>query len=155
MKKIIILALWAIVAIGCGADNGAKTDEVIATKELSKIRAQRAVVQKNQEAIKAELAKLDAAINELSGVKNIVLVKTIPVKTESFTHYLELVGNIETKENILISPEASGVLTQLRVKSGQKVSKGQIVAIVDDGGMAAQLEQTKTQLALAKTTFER
>ena len=155
MKKIIILALWAIVAIGCGADNGAKTDKVIATKELSKIKAQRAVVQKKHAAMTAELAKLDAAINELSGAKNIVLVKTIPVKTESFTHYLEIVGNIETKENILISPEASGVLTQLRVKSGQKVSKGQIVAIVDDGGMAAQLEQTKTQLALAKTTYER
>lgn len=155
MKKIIILALWAIVAIGCGADNGAKTDEVIATKELSKIKAQRAVVQKNHAAVTAELAKLDAAINELSGAKNIVLVKTIPVKTESFTHYLEIVGNIETKENILISPEASGVLTQLRVKSGQKVSKGQIVATVDDGGLSAQLEQTKTQLALAKTTYER
>jgi RND family efflux transporter MFP subunit len=155
MKKIYLLATVAILALGCGSNSESKTDEIIASKDIKKIKEQRELINKELKTVAAELAKLDASINELSGVKNIVLVKTNTIKKELFTHSIEIIGNVETKENILISPETNGVLTQLRVKSGQKVSKGQIVAMVDDGGLAAQLEQTKTQLALAKTTYER
>lgn len=35
------------------------------------------------------------------------------------------------------------------------VSKGQLLATIDDGGLNQQLSQMETQLALAKTTFER
>lgn len=141
--------------MSCGSDAESKTDKIIASKDIKEIKKQRELIHEKFKTIAAELAKLDASINELSGVKNIVLVKTNTIKKESFTHSIEIVGNVETKENILISPEVNGVLTQLRVKSGQKVSKGQIVAVIDDGGIAAQLEQTKTQLTLAKTTYER
>jgi membrane fusion protein, multidrug efflux system len=72
-----------------------------------------------------------------------------------FTHYIEIQGNVDTKENIVISPEYSGILTQLYVKAGQKVSKGQVLARIDDGGLSSSLAQAETQLALAKTTFER
>ncbi|WP_321539884.1 efflux RND transporter periplasmic adaptor subunit [Flavobacterium piscinae] len=82
-------------------------------------------------------------------------MKTITLKDTLFNHYIEIQGNVETKENIVISPEYSGILTQLYVKAGQKVSKGQLLARIDDGGMSAQLAQAETQLALAKTTFER
>jgi RND family efflux transporter MFP subunit len=41
------------------------------------------------------------------------------------------------------------------VKEGQQVSKGQLLASIDDGGMASQLSQLETQADLAKTTFER
>ncbi|MFT6370470.1 MAG: RND family efflux transporter MFP subunit, partial [Maribacter sp.] len=40
-------------------------------------------------------------------------------------------------------------------KSGQSVSKGQLLATIDDGGMGSQLAQLETQTTLAKTTFER
>lgn len=155
MKKIILTGILAFLALGCGSNNEGKTDEIIASKELDKIKEQRELIHKNYEVVSAELAKLDEAINELSGTKNMTLVKTEVVKNESFTHYIEIIGNVDTKENILINPETNGVLTQLNVKAGQKVNKGQVVAVIDDGGIASQLEQTKTQLALSKTTFER
>jgi RND family efflux transporter MFP subunit len=46
-------------------------------------------------------------------------------------------------------------LSQIYVKIGQKVSKGQNLAKIDDGGLSNQLAQMETQAALAKTTFER
>ena len=48
-----------------------------------------------------------------------------------------------------------GTLQRVLVKAGQSVSKGQLLATIDDGGMGSQLAQLETQTALAKTTFER
>jgi RND family efflux transporter MFP subunit len=49
----------------------------------------------------------------------------------------------------------NGSLLRVFVTEGQNVNKGQLLATIDDGGMSSQLEQLKTQAALAKTTFER
>ena len=46
-------------------------------------------------------------------------------------------------------------LTQVYVKEGQKVSKGQFLAKIDDGGLSQQVAQLQIQADLAKTTFER
>jgi membrane fusion protein (multidrug efflux system) len=48
-----------------------------------------------------------------------------------------------------------GILQRLYVKEGQSVTKGQLLAIIDDGGMGQQLAQMQVQSDLAKTTFER
>lgn len=56
---------------------------------------------------------------------------------------------------MVLNAEYSGVLTDIYVKEGQRVSKGQRLAKIDDGGLSSQVAQQETQLALAKTTFER
>jgi RND family efflux transporter MFP subunit len=48
-----------------------------------------------------------------------------------------------------------GTLIALNVKSGQRVSKGQVLGKVDDGGSSQQVASLETQYQLAKTTFER
>lgn len=156
MKKIIYLATFSLLLISCsGGNKEVNVDEVVKSKDLDKIKSSREIVHKEYEKLVAELAKLDKAIAELDPNKKNPLVKTITVKDTLFNHYIEIQGNVDTKENIVISPEYSGILTQLYVKAGQKVSKGQVLARIDDGGMSAQLAQAETQLALAKTTFER
>lgn len=156
MKKIIYLATLSLLLISCsGGNKEVNVDEVVKSKDLNKIKSSREIVHKEYEKLVAELAKLDKAIAELDPNKKNPLVKTITVKDTLFNHYIEIQGNVETKENIVISPEFSGILTQVFVKAGQKVSKGQVLARIDDGGMSAQLAQAETQLALAKTTFER
>lgn len=68
---------------------------------------------------------------------------------------MELQGNVTTKNLLIITPEYSGILTNVYVTEGQRVSKGQTLAKIDDGGLSQQLAQLKIQSALAKTTFER
>jgi RND family efflux transporter MFP subunit len=156
MKKILYLVTLSLLIISCsGGNSEVNVDEVVKSKDLNKIKSSREIVHKEYEKLVAELAKLDKAIAELDPNKKSPLVKTITLKDTLFNHYIEIQGNVETKENIVISPEYSGILTQLYVKAGQKVSKGQVLARIDDGGMSAQLAQAETQLALAKTTFER
>jgi len=60
-----------------------------------------------------------------------------------------------TDQNVLVYPQMAGTLQRVYVKEGQRVTKGQVLGTIDDGGLSSQLAQMKTQLALAKTTFER
>ena len=83
------------------------------------------------------------------------LVSTSEVRPTRFEHYLELQGDVQTKKNILLYPEMAGTLIRVLVREGDAVRKGQVLARIDDGGMASGLEQLRTQAALAETTFQR
>lgn len=155
MKKIITLTLIAFTFYSCGDASNKNIDEVLATNNLEEIKKKREEIHADYEKLAAQMATLDAAIIKLDDTKRYPLVRTMTIKDSAFTHYIEIQGNVDTKENILIFPEYSGVLTQLNVKAGQKVSKGQVLARIDDGGMSAQLAQAEAKLALDKTTFDR
>lgn len=155
MKKIISLTLIALTFYSCGDKSTKNVEDVIATQDLIQIKEKREQIHADYEKLAAQMATLDAEIIKLDNTKRYPLVSTLTVKDSAFTHYIEVQGNIETKENIMISPEYSGVLTQLNVKAGQRVSKGQVLARIDDGGMSAQLAQAENKLALDKTTFDR
>jgi RND family efflux transporter MFP subunit len=98
---------------------------------------------------------LEAKIKELDPQEKIPLITTFSVEEGLFKHYVELQGNVSTKQNIVIYPEYAGTLITVYVKEGQNVTKGQVLAKIDDGGLSQQLAQLKIQTALAKTTFER
>lgn len=156
MKKILYISLLGLLITSCGGDSkNASVDKAIESKNLTTIKTTRAEIQKQYDAIGAELAKLDLAIAELDTLKKSALVTTAIVNDTIFTHYIDIQGNVDTKQNLIIYPEYSGVLSQVYVKSGQKVNKGQILARIDDGGLSNQLAQMETQATLAKTTFER
>ena len=156
MKKIFATLLITGFLISCGGDKKtASIEKAIAAKDINKLKEARIAIQKEYDIIGAQLAQIDAALSELDTVKKVALVTTTTIKDTVFTHYIDIQGNVETKENVIIYPEFSGTLTQVLVTSGQKVTKGQLLARIDDGGLSNQLAQMETQAALAKTTFER
>ena len=83
------------------------------------------------------------------------LVSVVKAKDTVFNHYLDIQGNVDTKENLIIYPQYSGTLLTLNVVAGQKVRKGQVIGRIDDGGLGQQVAQLEAQAALAKTTYER
>ena len=155
MQKILqIFALGAIL-VSCGSDNQQTVDQLISGGDLNALRSKKSELFEKQQLMEAELKKLDSVIGAMSGNENLPLVTTVVANSKKFDHYLDLQGDVKTKQNVLIYPEMQGVLKRVYVKEGQQVSKGQILASIDDGGMGSQLEQLKTQAQLAKTTFER
>lgn len=145
MKKLVIIAA-SFLLIACGEKS---TEDLIKDKNITELKNRKATIQ-------SELEKIDAAL--LNGNKTPeteALVSVITLKDTVFNHYLEIQGNVNTKDNILVQPEFSGTLTILNVKAGQRVSKGQILGKVDDAGMSQQLASIENQYALAKTTFDR
>ncbi len=149
MKKLLLITLLSIILFSCGNKENANIDSLITSKNLISIKAKRIELQ-------AQLTKLDDAIATLDIKKEEeALVSIVTVKDTVFSHYLEIQGNVNTKENLIIYPQFSGILNTVNVVAGQKVSKGQLLGTIDDGGLSQQLAQMENQLAFAKTTFER
>jgi membrane fusion protein, multidrug efflux system len=145
MKKLVLIAT-SFLLIACGEKS---TDDLIKDKNITELKNRKAAIQ-------SELEKIDAAlVNGNKTPESEALVSVVTIKDTVFNHYLEVQGNVNTKENILVQPEFSGTLTTLNVKAGQRVAKGQILGKVDDAGMSQQLASIENQYALAKTTFER
>ena len=148
-KKIVSLLIASAIFASCGnKDNTQTVDQLIAAKNNKELQARKATIQ-------ADLAKIDAALSALNVRKEEALVSVATLKDTVFNHYLDIQGSVNTKENILIQPEMPGTLITLTVKAGQRVSKGQLLARVDDGGSSQQVASLETQYQLAKTTFER
>jgi len=139
----------------CGSGEEKSVEAVIDSQNLEAIRAKKTELVSQQNLIKQDIKKLDIVISELDDGKKIPLITTFQLETAHFKHFLELQGNVTTKNLLVIYPEFSGVLTNVYVTEGQKVQKGQILAKIDDGGLTQQLAQLKIQAELAKTTFER
>lgn len=149
MRKIILVSFATLLMVACGSkENTASTDQLIASKNVEGLKTKKAALQE-------ELSKIDAALSGMDKKTEEALVNISTVKDTVFNHYLDIQGNVDTNQNILIQPEFSGTLTTLNVKAGQRVAKGQILGRVDDAGMSQQLASIENQYTLAKTTFER
>jgi len=149
MKKIILLSVLSLMLFACGkGEKEQSIDSLISSKNVKALQEKKVALQAEIATIEEALATLDVKVDE-------ALVGVTIVKDTVFNHYLEVQGNVDTKENIVIQPEYSGTLTSLTVKAGQRVSKGQILGRVDDAGMSQQLASAENQYQLAKTTYER
>lgn len=155
MKKFILLTGILSLLMACSDSEERSVEDVIATEDLAEIRAKKAELSNKQSELSREIDQLDEAIKKLDKNRNFALVSTDTLNPQNFKHYAEVQGNVATDENIIIYPEYSGILTSVRVDEGQRVSKGQVLATIDDGGLSNQLAELEAQAKLAQTTFER
>ena len=155
MNKYILLSLWASLSLLSCQEKKQTVEEVIATNDLAQLRAQRAAIGDQHQALSQDLEALDRAIGKLDQNEKLSLVTALVISPERFEHYLQVQGDVATKQNIVLYPQFSGQLQTLHVSVGDQVKKGDLLATLDDNGMAQQLNQLMVQEALAKTTFER
>ncbi len=155
MKHILSITFITLLLTSCGGEKEQSVEDLVASNNLEQIRAKKSTLDAEKAEINAQLKALEEKIKELDPQMKIPLITTFATKETVFNHFVELQGNVSTKQNIVIYPEYSGVLTSVYVKEGQRVSKGQSLAKIDDGGLGQQLAQMQIQSDLAKTTFER
>ncbi len=155
MKQIIIISFIALFILSCGSDKNKSVEDIIASNDLEQIRKKKIELDTQQQELENQLKQISLKIKELDPLEKIPLITTFPAQESEFIHYVELQGSVDTKQNLLIYPEYSGVMTNVYVKEGQKVTKGQTLAKIDDGGLSQQVAQLEIQAELAKTTFER
>lgn len=153
--KISFVALSALLLAACGSsskDNNASLTDKKA--ELQKLKDQ-------QKKLEDDIAKVDTAAGKAEKAKLVVLTTLAP---ESFTHYIDLQGKIESQNISYIAPRngTGGVVTAVYVKRGDKVKKGQLLLKLDDAiqrrSLAAAeqgIETNKVQLAHAQDIYQR
>jgi len=153
--KASIFAAFVLTLAACGSStkesNASLTDKKV---ELQKLKDQ-------QKKLEDEIAKIDTAAAKAEKAKLVTLATIGP---ESFTHYIDLQGKIESINISYIAPRngTGGVVKAVDVKRGDKVRKGQPLLKLDDAItrqslLAAEqgVETIKTQLAYAKDIYQR
>lgn len=155
MKHILSILAITFILTSCGEKKKNSVENVLESNNLEIIRKKRAELVNEQDVLHEKIKRLDEKITELDTTKNTPLITTFKAAFEEFNHMLELQGSVTTKNLLVITPEYNGILTNVYVKEGQKVTKGQVLAKIDDGGLGQQLAQLQIQADLAKTTFER
>ena len=140
MKRILIAAFVLFLA---ACTNKPETKQA----ELAKLR-------KEQVDLSSKISKLEAEIGE----KNVEIVKDVSVYevvASTFKNFVEVQGKIDAEQNVQVNAEAPGVITRVYVSIGQNVSKGQVLAQIDDAVLRQSLAQVQTQLDLATNLFNR
>ena len=93
------------------------------------------------------------AIESQSESVNLPLVSTYEVIKKPFLHYHEIQGNTVSKSMIYIRPEITGIVTQLPVKEGDYVTKGQLLISMSNSTLVAQVGELEQQLEFASFLF--
>ncbi|MEM6735703.1 MAG: efflux RND transporter periplasmic adaptor subunit [Bacteroidota bacterium] len=150
------LKRFAVVSfiISCGGREFSIND-LIAEGDLKDILAKKKELTNQRKVISEDIKILDSAIIAASGDGNYPLITVLDVNEQDFTHFVELQGDVTTRQNVLVYPEVAGTMIKVHVEEGDEVEEGQLLATIDDGGLKSQLIQMESQLALAKTTYER
>ena len=152
--SIIVFGSIALLT-ACGGNPELSVDQIIAQGDLVAIREKRNILLSEQQERSNQLQLLDAAIADLSQEQYLQLVSTQMVQPTVFQHFIDLQGSVVTREDVVVLSEMSGTLYQIVVTEGQSVSKGAVLAKIDDGGMTQRRAQLAIQMNLAKTSFEK
>jgi membrane fusion protein (multidrug efflux system) len=84
-----------------------------------------------------------------------VTVDVMIAEKVNFPTNIEVNGSALCEEMIELHPEVSGRLTLLNIPDGASVSKGTVLAKINDAELQAQMQQLKVQLDLAVKTEQR
>lgn len=117
-------------------------------------KAELAELQKQQAELNAKIAKLQAEVgtNDSGKVLDVTVYK---VETGQFSNYVEIQGKIDAEENVTAFSKAQGVITAIYVTPGQRVSRGQKLVQLDNSVLIQQIGQAESQVALARSLFQR
>ncbi len=81
---------------------------------------------------------------------DVIVAAPSPVSTIT-----EASGTVIASESVELRPEISGRLTYLNIPEGKRVTKGTVLARVNDADIRANIAKNKAQLQLAEKTAER
>lgn len=145
MKKGIVYTLTIVALMAsCKKATDKKT-------ELADLKKQKTELEAKIKVLETELGKSGSS-NE---VERVVTVAVSPLTAQSFKHYVEVQGIVESENIVMVSPQTGGVITSILVSEGQAVKKGQLVATIDNQILRESMAEIKNQWELANTVYEK
>jgi membrane fusion protein, multidrug efflux system len=144
--RTIVSILAVLLIVSCGKPGVDKIKKNIDNKknEISKLQQEVSELEANLLAM-GDSSKKDPA----------TLVSILNVKNEPFLHYIEVQGSLDGDYNAAVYPEANGVIEAISVTVGQRVSKGQVLARMNDAAIVEQIKGLESTYELASTMYEK
>lgn len=144
MKKTISILLLTSVFAGCSTGNNADKKA-----ELDALLKEQSTLNDKIKSIKEQIALSDTT----GGDNHTNLVKITSVVPQVFNHYIEVQARVDGDEDLNVSPETMGNVTAVLVKAGDHVSKGQVLAQLDDKIMKQSIGEVQSQLDLVSNLY--
>jgi len=153
-RNVFLLIALALFAASCG---NAKKDNA---GDLTDKKAELAKLKNEQKGLGEKIAKLEEEIERVdtsAKIANPKLVSIAPIQPQSFNHYIEIQGKVDAQDISYVAPAngTGGIIKSLSVTQGQSVSKGQVLARLDDQLIRQQMEPLQVQLSAAQDTYRR
>jgi membrane fusion protein (multidrug efflux system) len=152
MKNLYFL--FIVLTISC-SNNESTFEEVLKSTNVELLKEKRDQLTNIQQKTYEKINLIDSRLKAISNESKDPIVYVKKLEESTFKHYVELQGDVKSNKIVSIFPEFSGIVKEIKVKSGDNVIKGQKLAIIDDGGLKQQLAQLKITFELVKTTYER
>ena len=153
LSNLLVLALALGITAGlltsCGEEKA--QDPAGRLKELQAEQARiGAEIQKLQKELRQSGSK--TADNSAANTKTKV-VQALTLEESPFRTWVEVQGTVDARQSIEVTAEGMGVVRNIKVKEGQKVTKGQILAELDQTVLLQSIEEIKGQLDFAKQLY--
>lgn len=144
MKNLLILLAGALIFTSCG--NSATNNK---QAELDALLRQQAELSDKITKLRDELQSENG---DNTGIK---LVTTETFRPALFRHFVEVQARVDGDETVNVSPRTQGTVNAIMVKPGDRVSKGQVIATLDDQIIRQTKEEVETQYNFANNVYQK
>ncbi len=141
-SKVLFLAL-AVFAFSCGTPDK--------KAELDQLKKQKIDLEAKIATLEEELKKTGA--DSAQGKSLEVGVEAIT--PQIFKTYIEVQGRIDADENVSLSSEMPGTVSNILVKVGDEVNKGQVLAETDARAIQQQMSDLSTNMELVNQVYQK
>ena len=150
--KIASTVIFILVLSSCGSsskdEKGSLTDK---KSKLEKLKGDQKKLNDQIAQLEAEIAQADPAATTTAR-----LVTSMPLAIQNFDHYIELQGKVDSKNiSYPVPRNGGGQVTQVYVKEGDFVKKGQLLVKLDDAVLLQNLSDLQSRLDYAKNIYDR
>jgi RND family efflux transporter MFP subunit len=147
-KTFLLFATVAAAAASCTSNDSASGDVAQLTARRDSLAS---IVAKAE----GELSQIDLELASLDTTAQWNTVTILAAGSSAFQHDFDIYGTVKSDQSVTLYPESAGRIQRVLVRSGQKVSAGQVLVELDNSVMQSSLAEIKTQLDLAQTLFDK
>jgi RND family efflux transporter MFP subunit len=145
----LFLGLFAGLLISCERQETSNP-----AARLKELQAEQTRINAEIQKVKEELRQSGESNGESETTKA-KLVQMLTLKEDSFRTWVEVQGTVDARQSIEVTAESIGVVRNIKVKEGQKVTKGQVLAELDQTVLLQSIEEIKGQLDFAKQLYNK
>jgi membrane fusion protein, multidrug efflux system len=147
-KTFLLFATVAAAAASCTSNDSASGDVAQLTARRDSLAS---IVAKAE----GELSQIDLELASLDTTAQWNTVTILAVGSSAFQHDFDIYGTVKSDQSVTLFPESAGRIQRVLVRSGQKVSAGQVLVELDNSVVQSSVAEIKTQLDLAQTLFDK
>jgi RND family efflux transporter MFP subunit len=141
--NLSIASLILLLMLSCSSDKQA---------QLTKLKQQQTDI---NEKIKILENELKAAQKDPLNPEEFKFVGLTDVRTSIFDHYIRVQGKLDGDQNAAVFAEVPGTISAKFADVGQTVTRGQVLAQIDDQQYRNQLESLETNYKFASEMFDK